>query len=96
MLNNNYVLIDCGLIHKYLVKKEDINKIEEDTIFIVEIVKDFSDYKIENIDSKLVLSNGSERLVFKKVSGNISENNKFIYFLDKYEDSSSEIHDHKL
>lgn len=82
MLNtNSYVLIDCGLIHKYLVKKEDIEKIEEDTFFAVEIVKDLSSYKVETKGDKMILSNGSETLAFKKVSG---ITNDFRYFLDEY------------
>ncbi|WP_291634776.1 hypothetical protein [Clostridium sp.] len=65
---NNYVLIDCGLIHQYLIKKEDIEKLEDETFYTVETVKDLSDYKIENKDDKLIFTKGSETLTFKKVA----------------------------
>lgn len=78
MLNNN-VLVDCGLIHKYLINKEDIEKIEVETFYNVEIVKTLSDYEVKNEADKLTLSNGSEVLVFKKV------NNSYLkYMLDEF------------
>jgi hypothetical protein len=80
-MENNYVLIDCGLIHKYLVKKEVIKFIKEETLLTIDEIKDLSNYTIENRDDKLVLSNESERLVFKKLDKEI---NCFKYFLDEY------------
>ena len=82
MLNNNYVLIDCGLIHKYLVKKEDIEVIEEETLFTVEIVQDLSNYKVENRDGKIILSDGSETLTFKMVEN--CKDGLFKYFLHEF------------
>lgn len=86
-----YVLADCGLIHKYLIEKSDIKATEEETIFIVDIVKELSNFKIENKDDKLIFSNGHETFVFKKVSGSISENNKFIYFLDEFHEEEQNV-----
>jgi hypothetical protein len=79
---NNYVLIDCGLIHKYLVKKEDIEKIEEETFYTVEVVKDLSSYTVENRDGTTILSNGSETLIFKMVEN--CNDKIFRYFLDEF------------
>lgn len=62
-----YVLIDCGLIHKYAVLREDIKVIESNTLYAVKVIKDLSDYKIKITYNKMILSNESEKLVFKKV-----------------------------
>lgn len=62
-----YVLIDCGLIHKYAILRSDIKNIEDTTLYTVKILKDLSDYKIKIINNKMIFSNGSEKLVFKKI-----------------------------
>lgn len=62
-----YVLIDCGLIHKYAIKKEEIKIIEDTTLYTVKVLKDLSDYKIRIAYNKMIFDNGSEKLIFKKV-----------------------------
>jgi hypothetical protein len=61
------MLIDCGLIHRYAVLREDIKTIENTTFYTVKVIKDLSDYKIRISYNKMILSNRSEKLVFKKV-----------------------------
>lgn len=61
-----YVLIDCGLIHKYAIKREDIKIIEDTTLYTVKILKDLSDYKIKISYNKMIFYNESEKLIFKK------------------------------
>lgn len=72
-------LIDCGLIHKYLIAKEDIEKFEEKTFLTISVIKDLSGYKIERENDKLILSNGTEKLIFKKVKVGDLE-----YMLDEF------------
>ena len=81
MLNlNKYVLINCGLIHKYLIKKEDIKKLENETFYTVIIVNNLENYKARIEYNKLVLSNGSDVLIFKKV-----DTDKYLkYMLDEF------------
>lgn len=74
-----YVLAECGLIHKYLLKKEDIKRIE--TFFTITIVKDLSGYEVVKSENKITLSNGSETLVFKKSERTMWD---FVYYLDEY------------
>lgn len=62
-----YVMIDCGLIHKYAILRENIKTIEDTTLYTVKVLKDLSDYKIKIINNKMIFSYGSEKLVFKKV-----------------------------
>ena len=81
-MEKSYVLIDCGLIHKYLVRKEEIEKIEDETLYIIKAIKDLGNHKIQNKGQKIVLSNGPEKLVFKKTDSN---DNIFKYFLDEFE-----------
>ena len=81
MKNNNYVLIDCELIHKYLVKKKNIKFIEEETLLTIAAIQDLSGYKVENRNDKLILKNESERLVFKKADKKVA---CFEYFLDEF------------
>jgi len=81
MINlNKYVLINCGLIHKYLIKKEDIKKLENETFYTVIIVNNLENYKARIEYNKLVLSNGSDVLIFKKV-----DTDKYLkYMLDEF------------
>lgn len=81
-MKNDYVLIDCGLIHKYLVKKSDIKTIEEETFYTVEIIKNLSDHTIENKKEKIIFSNEYEVLTFKLVENCNDE--IFRYFLDEF------------
>jgi len=62
-----YVLIDCGLIHKYAILREDIKTIEDNTLYTVKIIKDLSDYKIRIAYNKMIFFNGFEKLIFSKV-----------------------------
>ena len=81
MLNlYKYVLINCGLIHKFLIKKEDIKKLEDETFYTVEIIRDLNDSVVENKDDNLILSNGSETFKFKRV-----DTDKYLkYMLDEF------------
>lgn len=65
---NDYVLIDCGLIHQHLIKKENTEKLENETFFTVQIVNELIDYKIKNNVPELILISGSETLKFKRVN----------------------------
>lgn len=75
-----YVLISCGLIHKYAVLKEDIKTIEDNTLYAVKILKDLSSYKIRIDYNKMVFYDESEKLIFKKTE--ISKELKWI--LDEF------------
>lgn len=63
-----YVLIDCGLIHKFAVKREDIKSIDDNTFYTVSVIKDLSDYKIRISYNKMIFYNESEKLIFNKVN----------------------------
>lgn len=62
-----YVIIDCGLIHKYAILREDIKTIEDTTLYTVKILKDLSNYKIKIVNNRMIFSSGAEKLVFMKV-----------------------------
>lgn len=77
---NEYVLIDCGLIHKFLVKKDNIKKLEDETFYSVKVVNNLENYKVIIEDDKLEIGNGSDLLVFKKV-----DIDKYLkYMLDEF------------
>jgi hypothetical protein len=77
---DNYVLVDCGLIHKYLINKEDIEKIENETFYTVDVLNDLIEYEVKEEANKLVFSNGSETLAFRKV-----DTDKYLnYILDEF------------
>lgn len=62
-----YVLVDCGLIHKYAILRSDIKNIEDNTLYTVKVIKDLSDYKIKIINNKMIFTNESEEIVFMNV-----------------------------
>ncbi|WP_234121190.1 hypothetical protein [Clostridium hydrogenum] len=64
---NDYILIDCGLIHQYAIRKQHKKFIENVTLYDIRIIKDLSSYDMELINNKIIFSNGSDRVVFKKV-----------------------------
>lgn len=76
-----YVLAECGLVHKYLLKKEDIKRIEEETFLTVTVVKELDGHQIVEGQNKIILNNGSETLVFKKAERKMWD---FVYYLDEY------------
>ncbi|MDP4144476.1 MAG: hypothetical protein Q8936_08350 [Bacillota bacterium] len=76
-----YVLADCSLIHKYLIKKEAIKTIEDSTFFTVKILKELGSFNEEIRNNKLILSNGSEVLTFTK---NEKAFQYFNYYLDEF------------
>lgn len=63
-----YVLIDCGLIHKFAILGENIKTIEDNTLYTVKVLKDLSDYKIRISYNKMIFSRGSEKLIFNRVN----------------------------
>lgn len=53
---SNYVLIDCNFIHYYLLKKSDIEKVENEAFYNIKIIKEFNnDFKAERIENKCEL-----------------------------------------
>lgn len=82
-MENNYVLIECGLIHKYAVKKDDIKRIEDETLYTIKVEKDLSTYKMEDKEYEMIFDNEVERLIFKKVFGS-STDDIFKYYLDEF------------
>lgn len=66
-MNNDYILIDCGLIHKYCIKRNDIKIIEDTTLYTVKVLKDLSSYKVKLMNNKKIFSNKSEKLTFNKM-----------------------------
>lgn len=83
MINNDYVLIDCGLIHKYAVKRDNVKKIEDKTLYTVKVIKDLGNYKLEDKECELIFDNGIERLIFLKTFGS-STDDIFKYYLDEF------------
>lgn len=79
-MGNNYVLIDCGLIHKYVVKRENIKTIEDTTFYTVKVLKELSSYKVKLMNNKRIFSCGSEKLVFMKVN----TSKKLKWMLDEF------------
>lgn len=76
-----YVLAECGLVHKYLFKKENVKNIEEKTLLTVNILKDLSNYTMTKNDKYIVFRNDIETLRFKKSERAIEE---FQFYLDEY------------
>lgn len=62
-----YILVDCGLIHKFAILRSDIKTLEDTTLYTVKVLKDLSDYKIRIDYNKMIFYNRSEKLIFRRV-----------------------------
>lgn len=74
---NDYLLIDCGLIHQYAIKKENLKVIEDTTLYTVKIIKNLSEWHMKVYNGQMIFFINGEEISFKK----LEDSNKLLSWI---------------